>query len=342
MLSSTMSQSIADAASSMAQTKDDDVLSYQLPAYIGPIMFLVDSLTYFIYYYLSKELSSQCKNRMTKYLLIFSVVLSIIGPILGGSRGASVVKFISFLFILYFVYTRKLGSFKLFKIPLRIKVGVVSSIALIGVLWSSIGDLLGRTSQEAIGYVFAIYCGAEIKNLDSYISERKFATSKQFGHETFYGFYLYTNAAKNRKVNSREKLDLPYRTEGGMPLGNVYTCFYPFIHDFGYIGIPILTILMGIICSVVWNEMLKPKPTSIIFIFLYSIISFGLLFSFFSNKFFESLVSFRLIKIVLFWFFLIWLMNYYKMIIQIKFKLSDIFKRIYNEQKKSDDSCSLS
>lgn len=300
MLSSTDSSTLADAASSLAQTKDDDVSTYQLPAYIGPIAFLIDSLTYLMYYYFASDLVIKSGNKLRSFLLFFIVVLSVIGPIMCGSRGTSIVKLMSFLFILYFMYVRTHRSYYKTVIPAKIKVSIISLMAILGLSWSIIGDILGRTSQEAAGYVFAIYCGAEIKNLDSYISEGKFGTSEQFGHETFFGYYLSTKMDDNRKTNSREKLDLPYRTEGGLPLGNVYTCFYSFLHDFGYLGVPILALLMSFISSSVWNGMKKNSISSIMCIFLYSILSFGLLFSFFSNKFFETFISFRLLKIVLF------------------------------------------
>ena len=76
-------------------------------------------------------------------------------------------------------------------------------------------------------------------------------------------------------------------------MGNVYTTFYSFAYDFGYLGIIVLTALMGFFSELVYEKALKIKESfaSMLLVIYSSFISYQLVFSFFSDKFYEEVLT---------------------------------------------------
>ncbi|KLD60505.1 hypothetical protein WP50_09840 [Lactiplantibacillus plantarum] len=103
---------------------------------------------------------------------------------------------------------------------------------------SKIRGLLGREvgSFSKANYL-AIYFGAEIKNLDTFIQAGQFPIRPHgtFGAQTFLEFNR--TFGKFFGSNATVILDLPFQNINGLSLGNVYTTFYAFLYDFGYRGV---------------------------------------------------------------------------------------------------------
>lgn len=88
--------------------------------------------------------------------------------------------------------------------------------------------------------------------------------------------------------------------------GNVYTTFYAYLYDFGVTGVIVLMILMGLISQVLYQKATKPSKRNRrysinLWIIVYSYVFYSLAFSFFSNKFYEGIVSIQFIKYLVFW-----------------------------------------
>lgn len=96
-------------------------------------------------------------------------------------------------------------------------------------------------------------------------------------------------------------LDLPFKSINGYSLGNVYTTFYPWLYDFGYSGIFVLTMVMGIISETIYlyAKIQKNNHKHLICILIYGYISSFLFLSFFSNKFYEEVFSKNMLYIVI-------------------------------------------
>ena len=90
-----------------------------------------------------------------------------------------------------------------------------------------------------------------------------------------------------------------------------------FLYDFGYIGVPLVILLMSFLSGFIWNRMWRPGIIGLVCVFLYSIISYDLFFSFFSNKFFESLVTIKMLRMLVFWLVVLWFMKSNGWIIKI-------------------------
>ena len=118
------------------------------------------------------------------------------------------------------------------------------------------------------------------------------------------------------------KLDLPFRSVNNLDLGNVYTTFYPYIYDFGYIGEFILVLIMAIISQVVFEftKDTKTMECPSLSILTYSNIVNCLILSFFSNKFYENIISISMLKNIVFW----WLFSLF--LCKINYK--ETFKKV--------------
>lgn len=102
------------------------------------------------------------------------------------------------------------------------------------------------------------------------------------------------------------ELDLPFLRSNGYVCGNVYTTFYAYLYDFGVTGVIVLMILMGLISQVLYQKATKPSKRNRrysinLWIIVYSYVFYSLAFSFFSNKFYEGIVSIQFIKYLVFW-----------------------------------------
>ena len=168
---------------------------------------------------------------------------------------------------------------------------------------------LGNKDSDSIDpiYGFAVYCGAEIKNLDYFVCETydispifaKYTLGRNLSYQDDINFYKF------RWVNSYN-------------LGNVYTCFQNYYKDFGLFGTFIVIILIAFITQKLYLHALRSRNVyKKIFdwrIFIFVFVIQRLAFSFFSEKFF-LLIQWNYLKIILFVYFVNWYVKRYGLII---------------------------
>jgi oligosaccharide repeat unit polymerase len=167
-------------------------------------------------------------------------------------------------------------------------------------------EMVGRGAVKEVGAYLAKYIGAQVYNLDHYLNEA-FRESQIFGQETFQPSVQFICARLGISQWARYNLDLPFVYAKGYELGNVYTTFYAYIHDFGYTGVIILPLLFGFTSQLIYKfSRTSPDAHTINFgLVLYSYVAHVTLFSFFSNKFGEMLFSISMCKKMLFMWLII-------------------------------------
>lgn len=171
--------------------------------------------------------------------------------------------------------------------------------------------VMGRDDVNDIPSYLSVYLGAEVKNLDMYLKKHPFGENnagQMWGAQTFHNIYI---APVVMRLNGNIKMyqqDQPFRKYHGLKLGNVHTTFYQYIYDFGYIGEAILVAIMAIISQIIYflakrssNSKHPPMP-----FLIYFMVSNSLILSFFSEKFYGTIISTLFIKYVVIWL----LMNY--------------------------------
>jgi len=281
--------------------KFDETETFSLPLYIKIINKITLTLSFIIAYYGVKAILTPNIKISTKILYITIFILSIGSPILYGGRAGSIRIILVILFMYYFLSNEK-NNWK-FRIPLKIAIIILGAGFCTIALWSNISELLGRSSIDDKGYdakyYAAIYCGAQVKNLDLYLNEnRNLYHSKTFGYATLSSIYAKYTSSKNPE-NMKDILS--FREYNGYPLGNVYTCFYFYIYDFGYIGIFLISIFSYFITKV-WNIIrYHNNKNKYMYLYIYAMFCYPLLFSFFSEFFFTTVLSFDFISRLILW-----------------------------------------
>lgn len=252
------------------------------------------------FWFIALFLTNFKKNKKINWIVLINIILCILSTFLEGSRTMA-INYILFA-ICYGIYLvnysnkfeKSIGNKTLIKIVL-LGIVILASFRLIAVF-------VGRdntSSFSTMDYI-ALYTGAEIKNLDTYIVEDKDNTF-QFGKYTF--STLYSTFAPYFDLDSTTSF--PFKMVNGYNLGNVYTIFYHFYKDCGFLGVLIFSIFMAAVAQCLYNMAKKCKLKSEYGINLKSIIycyTFsGIFYSFFSNHFFGLIFSLSFIKYLVMW-----------------------------------------
>lgn len=241
------------------------------------------SVGLFFEYVLSKAFFDK---KIFSWQILVITILGVLTPLLNSTRGVSIYLIIAFIIDIYF-------AGKKYNDHSNLKYGIIAFFVIIIVLsllqWSA--SFLGRDVDNFTPFDYVSnYIGAQIKNLDTFIRTITFPVKEDiFGKQTFYA--LMPTISKILGLNMEAyKLDLPFQIANGNSLGNVYTTFYPWLYDFGYIGVVVMTAIMAVISQLIFNVAKSKKQESIsIFQIIYSYIGSFIGLSFFSNKFFENL-----------------------------------------------------
>lgn len=252
---------------------------FQLPIVLRNLWFLFNCLSYCMLLQLSRLLISKKTNKKFWLMLAFAII-SFMGGFLSGSRNASISMIVFFIVCYTVLLTKKYGKKKL-KISFR-KIFICALTAFVAVFaFLKSTELIGRDlSAWGEGYYFAFYCGAEIKNIDTYVSETHPKTS--------FGYYTLPFLPKEK---SNYQI-LRFRTNGAYMLGNVYTCFLNYYQDFGIWGSMLCMAFMAFIMQKLYMRSLasatinsKVVDMSII---MYAFMCRHLFMSFFAERFYGA------------------------------------------------------
>ena len=246
------------------------------------------------YWFIYVIINNYLVDKKIDFLSIFIVIMSMTCEFATGSRGGAMNMGLSIIAIFFMLNNKKNNFRKSINIKTIICIIAVGSISLY--TFQTVGTLLGRKASSSSSVVamkktdyLAVYCGAEIKNLDMFLQEDYNKNNEIWGSQTFISLIRWLGP-KFGIENYYYQLDLPFRRINGFSLGNVYTTFYPYIYDFGYTGEICLVGLMSMIAQYMYEickrVKLKDKPS--IPILLYGYMYSSIVLSFFSNKFYEN------------------------------------------------------
>lgn len=287
----TGSSELSLALTMFREQKNDEEEAYQLPLITRNLAFLAQVLgSYFSYISARMITEKKPKKQICLALLIFA--LGTIISLRGGSRGDFVLNLIGFL-MFYHLFEIKLAHKK---VKINIKKLIKYSFLGVLLLYSFVFSItfLGNRDSSSIDpvYGFAVYCGAEIKNLDYFIDETH-TTSPIFAQYTLGRSISYQDDIRYYK----------FRWVNDCNLGNVYTCFQDYYKDFGFWGSFIVIALVAFFLQKLYVQVLKSRNIYkklfdwkiYIFVFVIQRIAF----SFFSEKFF-FLLQWNYLKMLIF------------------------------------------
>jgi oligosaccharide repeat unit polymerase len=271
-----------------------------VPGYLGFLKYFCYSSGYLISYILIHSLVYRYK--CWQPLLIFNIAISLGTDLLFGARTGSMQMLVAIALQFYIVFGKKYG----WKIKLDRRIVLVALIAVVALVISfkSVGNLLGRGTERETDEYLSVYISAELKNLDIFVRNGKFGAG--FSECQTMIYVVNYMGAKLGHPEWIHGLDLPFRSVNGHTLGNVYTIFYAFLYDGGILGVLFYSALMAVLCQIAFHLSLKERDNSKvdIWVVIYSYFGCALVFSFFSNTFYELVFNNGFIKFLTFWMIL--------------------------------------
>ena len=238
------------------------------------------------------------KHSNNQLLYIFNLISSVLVNIVLGSRNGLIQIIVAMLVQLYFIHGKKNNWSKPIKIKTIVKMIIFGIIFL--TLFQSFGNLLGRNSDYEFMHYIAIYLSAPIKNLDIFVTKGDFGAEINNWQTLLYVVnYISTTFGIPEWYHL---LDLPFNSVNGYNLGNVCTMYYAFLYDFGLPGVCLFTALMAWLCQSVYKKVMQTSTSPInMSVVIYSFVYFNIVFSFFSNKFYENIFNITFVRMVIFW-----------------------------------------
>lgn len=304
----------SDAISEIDQDNKFGDKSFSLPWYINvPHAFCQVSgyiwICLFVYYTKLKRFTK------TKILLTVNMLLSMMGSLLSGGR-MPLLGYLIPLGIMLFALSKKRSHKK--QKPIKQQLGLMFLGVLFILFFSQIGSIIGRheTDNMDAKYVFAVYCGAEIKNLDVYMnSNEPFLLNEMLPlSNTLSSFYDFFNTRLGIGIPFKEE-EYTFLTNGKYFLGNVYTCYRAFYNDLGGYGF-LLAGFCSLLACVLYRKFNKSSffQTGIVDlnVFLYCFFSMGLFLAFFSELFLRRLLSIEYFIRTIIYFYIITFILYGK------------------------------
>lgn len=271
--------------------KDADAILVPSPWYRGPLITVCGCFAYFsVYVFFVKKIF----NNQFSPIYASVITLYIIYSLMGGGRSETFRLVTACIFIWYFFYRLHKGeSFKIRPVLLKIMFLLVA----VSLFFISFIYIVGRSQEdmdfESVIMAMFIYAGAPIFNLDIYLQNPWGQTYGIFGELTFVRFINWLG----RKIDDTSliyELDIPFLYYQNYSLGNVYTTFYPFIYDFGFLGVLVLTVIMAVVCVWLYNKVNFVRISSnriSMYVVCYAYLVNDIVMSPFAARFYENVVN---------------------------------------------------
>lgn len=267
--------------------------------------FIVRQISVFIgasgYWFSFVLVNNYLINKRIQWLLVAAIGISVVSGSFWGSRGGPVCILLSIpAFFLLLSYRKNKRNRKI-----EIKKIAFAILVLGAAIWCfpKIGDLLGRTTNIESGDYIAAYIGAEIKNLDLFLRNAEIPGNHgTWGSTVFGGLEMTLSKYFSFPLRIAPSPN-GFNHVNGYFLGNVYTIFYDFLYDFGYIGNYVIVIILAFANQKIFDnaEKKKIKNKIPIIMIVYGYMFPLILFSFFAYWFGNSVVSAGFVEHIVYW-----------------------------------------
>lgn len=216
---------------------------------------LVHAMGYVSLYILLNNWFASCKNA-NSLLHSLIVIASVISYMMEGSRGNILQIASAALIEWYIIWHRKVGWRKILTGKV-IMVGLLCVLIGIPLFYESI-SWMGRVTNKNMMRYIGFYVGGSIQLFDLYLKSN-ITKPKVFGEETLVGVLRFLNSL-GFNLNVRNiNLDMIRLDE--LSRGNVYTFFRRPLHDFGFVGMLLFTVLVAWLFAWIYYGEIKWKST---------------------------------------------------------------------------------
>lgn len=244
-------------------------------------------------------------SKKISILQIIVFLLMCVSIILTGSR-TPLFRIITFSLIMYYVLACRNGNFKNGNLKFLLKLIFVITMTVFFMFF--VMKLMGRgdTMGKSLANYLFVYLGAEIVNLDTFLhgNDISFLSgfSILFGQYTFQPVYTYIGKIFNIPFLYYPTIEVYGKSANGIEIGNVHTTYYPFIYDFGYIGILLIAVIAFYYIYSYQNLIIHKKIGFDYKLFIFAYLFNDLVMLFFSSRFFETVVDPFFMKMCVFLF----------------------------------------
>lgn len=258
------------------------------PWYRGLLNVMAASWAYFCIYLF---MQNKILNNDYSVLYGLSILLYIVYSLMGGARSET-FRIITAIMFMWYLFSRSSRKERFnTKFVLRRLVIIISIVSFLFIVFVyAVGRSQADMDFEAVIMAMFIYAGAPIFNLDIFLDNPWKATNGIWGEMTFIRLINWLGV-KFDIPSWRYELDLPFLSYQNYGLGNVYTTFYAFLYDFGYVGVIVLTGVMALVCAFIYNRVKhanvlsnKISFTAICYAYLVN----DIIMLPFSNRFYEN------------------------------------------------------
>lgn len=196
------------------------------------------------YFYIFAFVNELLVSRVKRWAYLAPPALYCAASLGQSSRGQIIVMI--FAGVLMFWILRGCVSYKSPRIKFSHLMFILFLILFGFVIFIAGADVVGRVTVKTPFDSLMTYVGGSIIGLDQFIASPELATSPSnlFGSETFQGIWLFLG----KTFGVPEwcyTFQLEYRYVNNINIGNLYSAFRYYLHDFGPIGMCIITALQG-------------------------------------------------------------------------------------------------
>lgn len=213
----------------------------QIPSSVSRLFKLFMAFAYVYLFVFMNDLAGTGKPRL--FYLVPGIMYCVVS-LVQASRG----QIIAFMFagVLMYWVLRKRYTGRTAKVPFSRVVLVILAVVAGLALFAMANTLVGRTTAKTPLDSVMTYVGGSVVGLDMYLANPGAATSPSyiFGAETFRGLYSFIGRTFNIPEYNYT-FQLEYRFAGRINVGNLYTAYRYYLHDFGIAGMVILTATQG-------------------------------------------------------------------------------------------------
>lgn len=273
-------------------------LDVSLPVWLS-IPYSICTMAGYVWAFIIADYRSRQQRIPAGAPLLF--ILAVITSLSTGSRG-DMISLILCLFVMLIVATRSHAATTGKKFSY---IKLIIAIAAVGVTFQTLGTRLGRDSDQFnfVEYL-SIYTGAPLLNLDAWV-RLDWPAGQVWGSETLR--VLWNGLGQLFGVPQWEYLtDRAFMTSNGHATGNVGTTFFDYYHDFGLIGVIVMSALMGLTMQLGYERFGRRwRSESPIGQIVYVFALFLTARSFFANSVISTMVSLGFLKTLAIWILLV-------------------------------------
>lgn len=236
----------------------------------------------------SKKKTIEKIKENIKYIIC--PIIYLICSLLQSNRSGVIDYTLMILTMSLILYLMKSNWKEKIKVKKLMIIGIIFSIIL--VLFYLIAGLVGRENEKNMFDYITFYVGGSIECLNQYVKSP--VKTKVIGEETFHNLLTNLNTMHITDFDLNPSIHLEFRYYKKTMIGNIYTAYRRWIHDFGYIGALVLNGIMAIFFNIFYNKIKYnnyKKEKIMLLIIIYSYMSYSIYYHPLDSIFYNEFVS---------------------------------------------------